>query len=105
MTPAVSAAVDGSSALDAPRLLASWYTEGLCDPIGDRLLMFDNTGQPSLELLRIRPALADANGFEDALRERVDALHSFGHAAFSQVRAVQRLDSGDLALVSTFTDG
>jgi hypothetical protein len=67
--------------------------------------MFDNSGQPSLELLRFRPTLAATNGFEDALRERVDALHAFEHTAFSQVRAVQRLDSGDLALVSTFTNG
>ena len=104
MTPA-AAAVDRSSALDAPRLLASWYTEGLCDAVGDRLLMFDNSGEPSLELLRFRPALAETDGFEDAVRERVDALQAFKHTAYSQVRAVQRLDSGDLALVSTFTDG
>ena len=57
MTPATSVAVDGWSGLDAPKPLASWYTEGLCDCIGDRLLMFDNTGKPSLELLRFRPLL------------------------------------------------
>ncbi len=105
MTPANSAAVHGWSGLDRPKPLASWYTEGLCDGIGDRLLMFDNIGTPSLELLRFRPLLATAKGFEDALRERVDALHAFDHRAFSRVRAVERLEGGDLALVSTITTG
>jgi hypothetical protein len=85
--------------------LASWYTESLCDGIGDRLFMFDNSGTPSLELLRFRPEFGGAGGFEDALRERVAALQAFNHPAFSQVRAVERMDSGDLVLVSTVTTG
>ncbi len=85
--------------------LASWYTESLRDAIGDRLFMFDNSGTPSLELLRFRSEFGGAIGFEEALRERVDALHGFQHPAFSQVRAVERLDSGDLVLVSTVTTG
>ena len=105
MTPRNNAAVSGWSRLDAPKPLASWYTEGVCDGVGDRLWMFDNSGTPSLELLRFHPLLATANGFEDALRERVDELDGFDHPAFSRVRAIQRLDSGDLALVSTFTTG
>src|ERR1700694_2598835 len=105
MTPANSAAVNGWSRLDALKPLASWYTEGVSDGVGDRLWMCDNSGKPSLELLRCSPMLATANGFEDALRERVDALHAFDHPAFSRVRAIQRLDRGDLALVSTFTTG
>jgi hypothetical protein len=32
--------------------LASWYVPGHADGFGDRLLMFDNTSTPSLELLR-----------------------------------------------------
>jgi hypothetical protein len=91
------------SAVSTP--LASWYTESLCDAIGDRLFMFDNSGTPSLELLRFRPEFGGASGFEDALRERVAALKGFDHPAFSQVRAVERLDSGDLVLVSTVTTG
>jgi hypothetical protein len=67
--------------------------------------MFDNSGTPSLELLRFRPEFGGASGFEDALRERVGALKGFDHPAFSQVRAVERLDSGDLVLVSTVTTG
>jgi len=106
MTPRNNAAaVSGWSPIDAPKPLASWYTEGVCDGVGDRLWMFDNSGTPSLELLRFHPQLATASGFEDALRERVDALDAFEHPAFSRVRAIQRLDGGDLALVSTFTTG
>jgi hypothetical protein len=106
MTPRNNAAaVSGWTNLDAPKPLASWYTEGVCDGVGDRLWMFDNSGTPSLELLRFHPQLASANGFEDALRERVGALDAFEHPAFSRVRAIQRLDGGDLALVSTFTTG
>jgi serine/threonine-protein kinase len=105
MTPRNNAAVSGWSRLDAPKPLASWYTEGVCDGVGDRLWMFDNSGTPSLELLRFHPLLATANGFEDALRERVDELDGFDHPSFSRVRAIQRMDSGDLALVSTFTAG
>jgi len=98
-------AVDASPAPDSPRALASWYAEGASDAIGDRLLMFDNSGTSSLELLRFRPKFAAAAGFESALRARVSELASFAHSAFPQIRAVQRLDDGELALVSTSTAG
>jgi hypothetical protein len=105
MTPRSNTALAGWSPSNASTPLASWYTESLCDAIGDRLFMFDNIGTPSLELLRFRQEFGGASGFEDALRERVDALHAFDHPAFSQVRAVEHLDSGDLVLVSTVTTG
>jgi hypothetical protein len=86
--------------------LASWYTPGLSDGLGDRLLMFDNTGASSLELLRFRCELAAAPGFERALRERVEQLATFKHPGFSEVRTVQRLDGDEgLALVSIHTAG
>ena len=90
---------------DSPRPIASWYTEGTSDGIGDRLLMFDNSGTPSLELLRFRPELAAVSGFEEALRQRAARLDGFVHPAFSQVRAVDRLDGGGLALVSPSRPG
>ena len=105
MTPRSRTAVAGWNPSTTSTPLASWYTESLRDAIGDRLFMFDNSGTPSLELLRFRPEFGGASGFEDALRERVDALQPFDHPAFSQVRAVERLDSGDLVLVSTVTTG
>ena len=68
--------------------------------------MFDNSGAPSLELLRFHPHLAQTPGFENALRERVQRLGDFRHAAFAQVRSVKRLDpDDDLALVSNCTPG
>ena len=62
MTPRSRTAVAGWSQTTASAPLASWYTESLCDAIGDRLFMFDNSGTPSLELLRFRPELGNANG-------------------------------------------
>jgi len=90
----------------APKPLASWYAQGLSDGLGDRLLMFDNSTAPSLELLRFRPDLADIPGFEAALREQVRRLDQFRHSAFVRVRAVQRLEpDDDLALISNCTPG
>lgn len=106
MTRPNSVAVDIPSDLETARPLASWYAEGSSDGVGDRLLMFDNTGTASLELLRFRPELAAVPGFEDALRERVDDLQGFTHPCFPQARAVEHLDGGGgLTLVSTFTAG
>jgi hypothetical protein len=86
--------------------IASWYAQGVSDGLGDRLLMFDNTGAASLELLRFRPSLANAPGFERALREAVQRLASFKHAAFTQARSLQRLEGDDgLALISTHVEG
>jgi hypothetical protein len=85
---------------------ASWYAQGLSDGIGDRLLMFDNSGGPSLELLRFSWKLAGTPGFENALRERVELLSQFRHPSFAKVRAVEKLDpKNDLTLVSNHVSG
>jgi hypothetical protein len=89
-----------------PHATASWYTQGHSDGIGDRLLMFDDSSTPSLELLRFRPELAASAGFEPALRDRVERLHNFRHPAFAELRAVAHLEgTQELTLVSTFTRG
>src|SRR5262245_16387479 len=86
--------------------LASWYTEGLSDGLGDRLLMFDNTNSPAWELLRFRPEFVSTPGFERALRDRVEQLRHFRHPLFTHVRAVEELGFGDgLALVATYAPG
>jgi hypothetical protein len=86
--------------------LASWYTQGLSDGLGDRLLMFDNTNAPSWELLRFRREFAAVAGFETALRERLERLHQFRHPSFTTVRSVEELGAGDgLALVATYAPG
>src|SRR5437763_8912291 len=93
-------------AATAPAPIASWYTQGTSDGLGDRLLMFDNTAAASLELLRFRPALANAPGFEHTLRESVQQFSSFKHLSFAPARSVQRLEGDDgLALVSMHVDG
>jgi hypothetical protein len=102
------AAADDSARGATPRQvpLASWYSQGLVDGFGDRLLMFDNTGAASLELLRFRPDLAAARGFEATLRRTVHHLAGFDHPAFPRVRAVEYLDGTQaLALVSTHVPG
>src|SRR5947207_11831272 len=89
-------------AATSPAAIASWYAQGISDGLGDRLLMFDNTAAASLELLRLRPALANAPGFERTLHETVQRLAGFKHTAFATVRSLQRLDVDDaLALIST----
>jgi hypothetical protein len=105
MTRPLTSAVDTWNGADSTRPLASWYTEGVSDGVGDRLLMFDNSGTTSLELLRFRADLVAVDGFEEALRDRVTALETFTNPAFPQVRAVEHLEGGGLALVSTFTAG
>ena len=47
------------------------YTPGLSDGLGDRLMMFDNATQSSVELLRFKREFSDAPGFEEAVRDRV----------------------------------
>ena len=92
--------------LETPQHLASWYTPGMSDWLGDRLLMFDNTNAPSWELLRFRPEVAATPGFEGALRERVARLDRFHHRLFPAVRGVEDLGSRNgLALVSTYVAG
>jgi hypothetical protein len=98
--------VGSGEAPPSPPDLASWYAPGLSDALGDRLLMFDNTHAPSLELLRIRSGLASTPGFERALRERVRSLADFLHESFARVRTVERLEpDGELAVVSNHTAG
>jgi hypothetical protein len=104
MSTSVPAVRAGSGARDSG--LASWYTAGGTDGFGDRLLMFDNSGAASFELLRFRQELAVEAGFESLLRQRVQRLATFRHPSFPSIKAVEHLEDGDgLALVSTHTPG
>lgn len=86
--------------------LASWYTPGLVDGFGDRLLMFDNTDSEPLEVLRFHAAVAATPGFEEVLLERVTQVARMTHPAFPSIRAVERLETDrSLALISTHTPG
>jgi PEGA domain len=82
------------------------YTPGLSDGLGDRLMMFDEPTQSSVELLRFKREFAEAPGFEEELRARVDDMKKFRHPAVALVRGVQVLGGGEgLALVSNNTPG
>jgi hypothetical protein len=86
MSYARDLALDGLRGELSQDRLATWYQAGLSDGLGDRLLMFDNSSSPSLELLRFRPNLTATPGFEVALRERVRRLSHFQHEGFARVR-------------------
>ena len=106
MQEAQNRAPDGSPPSPQQKALACWYAQGPSDALGDRLLMFDNSTAPSLELLRLRPDFASAPGFEAALRERVRRLREFKHPAFARVRAVEFLERREgLAIISNYTPG
>lgn len=81
------------------------YTAGLSDALGDRLICFTDPGATSLELLRFKPELGDAPGFESALRVSVEALGRLD-PAFATVRAVERIEEiSGLALASVRESG
>ena len=95
-----------SEPAQARRSLASWYAPGLSDELGDRLLMFDNSNAPSLELLRFRRALTATPGFELALQRRVERLSDFRHPSFATVRSIEYLGHGHgPALLSNYIPG
>jgi hypothetical protein len=90
----------------SPKGLASWYLPGLTDALGDRLLMFDNTGAASLELLRLKKEFSDKQGFESAIRARMRQLETFTHPSVARVRALKWLTDNDgLALISDHVAG
>lgn len=85
--------------------LASWYAQGLSDGLGDRLLMFDNASTAPLELLRVRPDLAHAPGFEQAVRTQFEALSRITHEGLAQTRSIEHLDGDELTVVAVHVDG
>jgi hypothetical protein len=97
--------IDGFAALiDDPA--PNHHAPGLSDELGDRLLIFDNSSAPTLELLRFRRTLTAMPGFEVALRRRVERLSHLQHAAFVAVRGVEYVGGGHgLVLVSNHTPG
>src|SRR5678815_2558443 len=107
MSRAHSFLVDVSTPPAEPRRgVASWYTPGLSDGLGDRLLMFDNTSASSLEMLRFKPAFGDHREFERTLRNRTRQLERFTHASIAPVRAVEWLSAEEgLALISNHVEG
>ena len=97
--------VDGlSEQLPADFGLVSRHVPNLSDEIGDRVLILDERGAPSLELLRFRRTLTSFPGFEVALRRRTERLRQFQHSAFGATPAVEYLSEGrGLVLLSSYT--
>jgi hypothetical protein len=82
------------------------HAPGLSDELGDRLLIFDNSSAPTLELLRFKRTLTAMPGFEVALRRRVERLSHLHHESFVAVRGVEYVGGGHgLVLVSNHTPG
>ncbi len=98
--------ISGSTAGPAPGLFA-WYAQGFSDALGDRLLLFDNTEQSALELLRLHSRLFDYPAFERAVREQTRHLAALDDLSFARVWRVERLPEpgGGIALVSTHAQG
>ena len=112
MTARAPASGSGSAhrldtAAASPTGVVAWYAQGFADRLGDRLLLFDNTGAEPLELLRLAQRLTNDPAFEPALRERVEELKPFRHPAFARVRGVSVLaePTPQLALVSDHIAG
>ncbi len=91
----------------ASQALFAWYAPGFSDPLGDRLLLFDNTARAPLELLRLRGDLSQVPGFESLVRDRAAALADFEDRRHAHVVRVDRLPDpgGGLAVVSAGTEG
>jgi hypothetical protein len=90
----------------APGLFA-WYAQGFSDALGDRLLLFDNTEQSALELLRLHSRLFDYPAFERAVRDQTQHLAALDDPSFARVWRIERLPEpgGGIALVSTHAAG
>ena len=90
----------------ADNLLTSRHVPGRSDELGDRVVILDERGSPSLELLRFHRTLTIIPGFEVSLRRRLERLRQFKHPAFATTPAVEYLgEDRGLALLSTYTIG
>jgi hypothetical protein len=97
---------DPTRSADQPPRLRHDLTPGFVDGFGERLLTFDSLSRTSLELLRFGPEFSASSSFEQALRQRVEAVKSVQHPSLSSVRKVDWMDGqSGLVLVSTHTAG
>ena len=82
------------------------HAAGLSDELGDRLLIYEKSSAPTLELLRFRRTLTAMPGFEVALRRRVERLSHLHHPSLVAVHGVEYVGGGHgLVLVSNHTPG
>ena len=75
------------------------------DGFGERRMVIDARGD-SLDLLRLKAALATTPSFEAALRERVTRVSGFRHPSYSHVRAIEvERSTSTLAVISDHVQG
>ncbi len=86
-------------------LLGRTYTPGFSDELGVRRIAHGAPGEAPLEVLEFIPWLADAPGFERALRARVDALRDVNPVSLAPAYAVERPEGSGLCLVSAHVAG
>jgi len=75
------------------------------DGLGERRRVTDSTGRESLDLLCLNGEMIALAAFEAALRERAGRLSDFRHPAFGDLRGVERLSGGTVAVVADAVPG
>jgi len=75
------------------------------DGLSERRRVTDSTGRESLDLLCLSSELVASPGFEAAVRERADRLTDFRHPSFCDLRGVERLSGGTVAVVADAVPG
>src|SRR5262245_59076081 len=75
------------------------------DGLGERRRVTDSTGRESLDLLCLNGEMVAIAAFEAAVRERAGRLTDFRHPSFSDLRGVERLSGGTVAVVADAVPG
>jgi hypothetical protein len=75
------------------------------DGLGERRRVTDSTGRESLDLLCLNGEMIALAAFEAALRERAGRLTEFRHPSFCDLRGVERLSGGTVAVVADAVPG
>ena len=75
------------------------------DGLGERRRVTDSTGRESLDLLCLNGEMVAVAAFEAAVRERADSLADFRHPSFCDLRGVERLSGGTVAVVADAVPG
>jgi hypothetical protein len=75
------------------------------DGLGERRRVTDSTGRESLDLLCLNGEMVAIAAFEAAVRERAGRLTEFRHPSFCDLRGVERLSGGTVAVVADAVPG
>jgi serine/threonine protein kinase len=75
------------------------------DGLGERRRVTDSTGRESLDLLCLNGEMVVVSAFEAAVRERAGRLTDFRHPSFCDLRGVERLSGGTVAVVADAVPG